>query len=378
MAEHSLAEPFEASGEWFLPDNETRRIHGTLAYTSDATELRLNDPLEPIQIGQVVRLGVDDIRKYPVIYGFTDAAEAVTVLDAWQAGSQLKISSGGSRMPVRLFGNIVVIGAHVKSEVQYSQMRSRVPGLEAWLSGKSLHLSVKEDWSFSLSGAKHHDEVIPVHELGGDLVLRSCSQLSPGAHAASIKTHGYVYIRPREPRLLNFYLEQVPRIMSLLTLVAGSQMSVDQIVLPTATAGQRVSVLVHYLSQKNCPFTQEHEFFLPRSALKECFAQILDNWFSRYPGVQSACGLALSVLNSDDLWPHVEFLALMQALEGFHRALYAGAYMDAGAYEEVRDTLLKAIPASVATSPSTCYWTVCQHRSEKRSLEAKATRQELG
>ena len=227
-------------------------------------------------------------------------------------------------------------------------MLCRVPGLEAWLSRHSIDGAFQAN-RLTVSVAERRDEAIPVHELGGDVVLRTGSKNSVGAHAVSIKTHGYICLRPREPLQLKWYFEQLPKVTSLLTLLAGSQMSVDQIALPTSIGTNRLSVLIRQFGdQKYCPFTQEHEFFLPRSALKDCFAQVLSNWFARYPGVQSACGLALSVINSDDLRPHVEFLSLMQALEGFHRALYAGTYEDAGEYEKVRDALLKAIPASVS------------------------------
>ena len=41
---------------------------------------------------------------------------------------------------------------------------------------------------------------------------------------------------------------------------------------------------------------------------------------------------------------HIEFLSLMQALEGFHRALYEGLYMDEQGYASVKKALGDAIP----------------------------------
>lgn len=54
--------------------------------------------------------------------------------------------------------------------------------------------------------------------------------------------------------------------------------------------------------------------------------------------------LALSVLSSDNLWLHVEFLSLMQALEGFHRATMPGLYTSEAEYEPVKQALNYAIP----------------------------------
>ena len=57
--------------------------------------------------------------------------------------------------------------------------------------------------------------------------------------------------------------------------------------------------------------------------------------------------LALSVLSSENLWLHVEFLSLMQALEGFHRATMTGLYTSKAAYEDIRQKLSNAIPENV-------------------------------
>jgi hypothetical protein len=95
--------------------------------------------------------------------------------------------------------------------------------------------------------------------------------------------------------------------------------------------------------------THHHEFFLARGAFAESFAGCLALWFENYRKVETPNGLAMSILASNTLWPHVEFLSLMQALEGFHRALYDGFYMCEKAYSQVEETMVKAIPAEVST-----------------------------
>jgi hypothetical protein len=79
--------------------------------------------------------------------------------------------------------------------------------------------------------------------------------------------------------------------------------------------------------------------------LETCF----QSWFEQYPRVETTCGLATSILAADDLWPQVEFVSLMQALEGLHRALFQGSYMNAAEYAQVERTLIDAIKALPAT-----------------------------
>lgn len=58
--------------------------------------------------------------------------------------------------------------------------------------------------------------------------------------------------------------------------------------------------------------------------------------------------LALSTMASEELWAHMQLLSLMQALEGLHRALFPGFYMDPTQYDLIRNELTDAIPKSVS------------------------------
>jgi hypothetical protein len=78
-------------------------------------------------------------------------------------------------------------------------------------------------------------------------------------------------------------------------------------------------------------------------------AKVIYTWFEKYPRVQIPSDLAISVLSSEELWHHVEFLSLMQALEGFHRGLYEGLYMDETGYHAVKQALGNAIPAELGS-----------------------------
>jgi hypothetical protein len=346
MADHSLDDPFDAIGEWFIPQNPDRRVGGTLSYNADRTQLKLNDRLQPLQGTTTFTIG-DPIQQYPIVQGVSTQGEAITVFDAWQDGFQINSSSGGVRMPESLISYMAVVGGYVTSDEKFAEMRCRIPGLEAWLSNRSIQVTA-HDKGFTLNVGEQPDEVTPVPEC--DLKWSVSSRSSLDTHAASIKTHGYVQLLPSEPRQLSWYFEQLQKITSLLTLLAGHQMPADQMTVPIGTLGQRASVLVNRMRAVSCPYTQEREFFLPRSKLENNFGPLVASWFSKYSKLQVPCHLALSVMQSGQPWTNVEFLSLMQALEGLHRSLYDGTYMAASDYERVRDTLSKAIPSEVSPS----------------------------
>src|SRR5438046_4905299 len=148
MVAHSLADPFDAMGEWFVPDRTNPPVAGRLSYGGHQTlqtTLCLNGPLVPIPVGAQVHLGVDDYRTYPVVHGVTNAGEAVSIIGASQGGLSIGISSGGARTPITLYCDIVLVGAHVTAETLYSEMLCRVPGLELWLGKRTVSGQIQQE-----------------------------------------------------------------------------------------------------------------------------------------------------------------------------------------------------------------------------------------
>lgn len=94
---------------------------------------------------------------------------------------------------------------------------------------------------------------------------------------------------------------------------------------------------------------QPHDFLLSRTAIGTPFAEYCNRWFELADRVEKPVSLAQSVLSSEELWLHVEFLSLMQVLEGLHRAIFDGNYMSEEAYAPVKSALIGAIPATVAS-----------------------------
>jgi hypothetical protein len=343
MAVRSLSVPFDVMGEWYLPAQPEQRVGGTLSYEAEQTELRLNNALLPI-VGEI---RADTQRRYPVVHGVTAQGEAVTLLDAVQAGFSLNFSSGGVRTPESLLAPLAIFGAYVTSETAYKELRCRIPGLHAWLRNKSIEVSHGED-AMSVSVMNFADETTPVPAIDAELSWRFSAKGTHDVHVLSIAAEGWVTVRPHEPQQSTWFLDQIPKITSLLALLAGPQMPMDQLVLNVGTP-HPMYLLLSRLDEKYCNASTGSHFFITRGALGSAFADVVAEWFRLYPTIQYPCSLAMSVMGSADLWSHVEFLSLMQALEGLHRALYNGTYMDPSSYVNVQGALVDAIPKSVSS-----------------------------
>jgi ApeA N-terminal domain 1 len=91
-----------------------------------------------------------------------------------------------------------------------------------------------------------------------------------------------------------------------------------------------------------------HEFYMPRLDMGKSLEDVIQRWFEVYDKIMFPSQLAISVMVSENLWLHVEFLSLIQALEGFHRSLSDGLYILPKDYEAIESALVNAIPSNVS------------------------------
>jgi hypothetical protein len=337
-----MSEIFETVGKWFLPNTPDRQVAGTLSCKAERIELTLADSLRPMQSGPL-RF---DVVRYPVVHGVTRELEAFSLFRCTRIGTSLRFASGGSGQPETLWTHLAVEGAMLTEHQVYPELRCRIPGLQVWLSPNITQL-VRDAKGFTFRVNKLPTETIAIPSIDAELDFDIDVSGAPGHSRTTIDTSGWLHVRPREPKLLSWFLEQLWKITSLLALMAEKPMPPDRIELKVDTHGFVLSVLVPRPSVQYCNHAQHHDFFVSRTRLNDSLSSIVEKWFELFARVEKPVDLALSTIASDELWPHVKFLSLLQALEGLHRALFPGHYMDATRYEVVRCTLVKAIPSSV-------------------------------
>lgn len=352
MADRALNEVFDAVGEWHLPETPEQKIAGTLRYSPHRTELHLNEAFQPLRGS--VHVG-DDSQFYAQIYGVTREGEAMTLLNAQRTGVSFAFGSGGLRQPERVLSSCLLVGAHVPPDFVYPKVRFRVPGLQVWLSRPIVEQSHLHDdgaggLTFSYHVRRLPEETTRVPRIDASLLWgNSWRAKADPFTSVSVTVSGWITIHPDAPRTLEWYMEQQRELTTMLAFLAGAPMSPDCIQASTDESHHEVSAMVALHDAKYCPYTNLDDFYMPRNAMGIDLALVVGNWFERYPKVHKPSQLALSVLASERLWLHVEFLSLIQALEGFHRGLFDGNYMTDEEYDSVKKALGDAIPPEVSS-----------------------------
>jgi len=292
---------------------------------------------------------------YPVIHGLTREAEAVTVINAWRSGWGLHVQSGGVRNPETVRSGLVFVGAWLEQDCLFAEMTFRVPGLPLWWSEPVIRCTIPgsaetgSEWSCRVQRPAKQTTAIASSGVSFDWGF-SFHVESDFFTSATVNAWGLVTLRGSEPRPAEWYLHEFEKVSMMLAFLAGSPMSADYIETPTARPHQTASVIVAVRDTGYCPYKGPSEFFVLRSNMGVDLSRAIGRWLEVYPRVEAPSQLALSILGSNTLWDHVEFLSLMQALEGFHRSVVGGEYLSKEAYEPTREALSAAIPVGLEAS----------------------------
>jgi hypothetical protein len=384
MARHAIPDSVDFVGEWFLPieGENSKQIPGTLSWSSGRALLQLNDAFIPLR-GPFFG---DEEHHYQAIHGTTTNNNIVSVLRALRTGTHINFGQAGFRESERLISSWVIVGAHVAPQTRYSEIRFRIPGLQIWLGRSGVRQTILPKTENSPAGV-----IYQIDGLAEETTSIPCLNMAIGwgidrnfsgdlITDITVKTSACLRIKPHEPQNIDWFLTQLSKASTLLAFISGTPMAPDHVSAIVADTGQEVEILVALREAKCCTFSREWDFFMLRPDMVSDMADIFIRWFEIYDSIAMPSQLALSVLSSEKLWLHVEFLSLMQALEGFHRATTPGLYVTEEQYEPIHQALSNAIPKFVRKDHREALKSRIRYGNEvslRKRLDALVSRLEL-
>jgi hypothetical protein len=320
---YPITEPVEFAGDWFLSGAEgVKRIAGTLSWSSQQASLALHDAFTPLS-GTFYG---DEVRSYPVVYGTTIKSQLITMLAASGVPQGINFGPAGIKQHERVVSSLVVLGAHVTPDTLYSEIRVRIPGLQIWIGRTGIRQTFISKTEHSSAGMIYQidglpEEMMEVPSLPATLGWGVDKNFSGDlVSEISVRSSACLRIQPKQPQNLDWYFSQIGKATTLLAFMAGSPMSPDNITAKVADSNLEVEVLVALRDAKYCEHKSGNNFYMLRNDMDADLGAVFIKWFDLCDTFDAPSQLALGVLYSKDLWLHVEFLTLMQALEGFHRA----------------------------------------------------------
>jgi hypothetical protein len=334
MKDRSLLDAFEKGGNWWYEDNPKLRIPGRLAYGESGVRLELAGWFQEASSNLYRNLWGTRLN----ILGILEDGKQCTVLSPIPA----EVPTG----PVQelavfasLVANRLCIGAHFKSDEGWSlsSMSVRYSHLERWAG----HRGFTVDWAtgngphrvsipsvpFELFGVNAHPRKVRISLISfTELTYTPLTRLQCDHHVD-------LQIAPEEPpQSFEWYHQLLRDCQNLLTLLVGGA------VYPTMVngfkdaakpvlqgAGSDGIVNIYFRPLRSDSGDTPPSGTIPLSYLHDSIASVFEAWLVNAERLRPVNELLCGTYYHRGPYAEAEFLALMQALEAFHRRERKGA-----------------------------------------------------
>jgi hypothetical protein len=340
-SEGGCFDSFELRGKWWLPDAPNDRVHGTVTYSpAQRITLRLDGKFQQPELQNILTL---QPFKAECILGETVEEEFVTL--------HRTFASEVSRTDT-FTANALVTGERFSSASDFliSGALIAYTNLEEWASVRLLKTesgATAESFCVAVPTSAVNlftvKNTAPFQSLA--LIAMVQSSLVEGNFSAKLRaSFDCDFQRP-------LFLREAEGIFIklgyLLSILQGQAAHVSRVGLKISGADgvPRTANLFRVPRIKEPQPLNGNEMNLSLGELSDHATCLFGSWFTNAIVLDPICDLLVGTYgNRTD---RTKFLALAQALEGFHRGAYGGAYTSRASYEPIRESLCAAIPADL-------------------------------
>ncbi len=344
-----MNESFEYKGYWWLPENEERRIAGTLKYSPE------DGPILEL-IGSFWDLpGLQKVKGPDIILGKSDNGKLITLFG--YGGRKDKISFPGlSCTTVRM--QIVFIGFHFKKreDLVFDSLSINYNYLNEWYTENPFSV----EWGLPKSYKIHYQQPAPLIVELQEFKISLEPELSVNhQRAGDINLKYFVYLKIEGDRknhfedLMNF-MEKLRNFISLGVKrpIYSNKVKVktDKYVIK-GQDGKELNPLIDVFYKKRRKEYMEKtlipsDLLFSFNDIKSQFKNCLKKWIEIDELIKPVKDLYFGTLYNPRMFLENKFLNLVQALETYHSRRYKGSYsINPKEFGEIVGKILEVIPS---------------------------------
>lgn len=353
-----LSELFTRRGMWWLPSTHGVRVPGTMTYNPDVEiKLELDGTLR-----QEMPKGTFEHLQIPIILGETLDGKCCTMVDTHESNYQIN-TPGGVNSSFFCF-QLFVGHKHVDPMItEYESALVSLTDLGGWVNRNPFTdqntFGQKNGASATVTYVMPPIIAATVSPLDAVISIESSFDGKMEYQARILRHSECLRIIPRAPKKSEWYRALLFKLRVLLSLLVGRPTFFLRIQLCTDANAMPESggkVLRHYvdLCIRQSGHKKEKEL-LPREipftypAVAAIWSTMLNTWYSKVSGLETLVGLVFGVSVNRSTPVEFQFLALIQAIESYHRTCGSDSYVSDADYESIKMALTDAIPSCVGS-----------------------------
>ena len=336
MVKIDLDQKLEYKGYWYLPSAPDNRVAGELIYY----------PNEKIVLELLGCFGEYGNNQEDVIYGRTADGKEITLINNIRS---LKINSSADFPLVRYSCNFMVIGKHVKGldEKRSYWATARIPELSFWCQPEAITTTMffdkNNNWkmtnlSFSTEFRSRKNIISNVKINENTTIKIKMTVRYNGDHfAPEVEQYSYLEIRKKGKTSIKEIVSDIfmfEQFLSLATLniVKSSKITLFDKSTYQQIEGTRFYSEIHFIhafsERKNLEKVEEKSFrcLFDYNLIKDLYPEIIKKWYNEPTELAPIRYHLISSLEKKRYYSSVDFLIIVQALEGFCRRFRSRKY----------------------------------------------------
>ena len=347
-----IKEEFKESGDFWLPSEPDRKVHGTLSISDGGTiELEV-DGLFNDEIEALLRDRLEPIER---IVGDIDGL--VTLDDCYYKTQTISLGGGRSKSFIHVGRVFTGVGYDEGESPCFNTLTFSVEGIDEWVGISGINVEPHfEESAATISYQLPED--ISINLDNGMQLLITFGWTPPGfpvIKEATISQKTYFKLVSEDARELDDFVSVAHKITTLLCFAIDKTVSLDSM---EATAdnlcqdlgrGQTrlVPVNIYYSSRpysKDEPKIYQHDMLFRFGQMQNDAGRKINNWIEAYERINPTFDLYFSAQIGTQPYSDARFLTLAQGLEAYHRRTSDEKQMDEAEFEKLVKNLVDQCP----------------------------------
>lgn len=347
-----LKEEIKRSGHFWLPSNPDRKVPGKLTILyGGRIELEIDGPFDE-SIETLKHFLDNEDPRIERILGRVEKDGAVTLFDCFYTSWNI---SFGAPLKSRIFARTAILGIHCEDKaLTINTLQFSIEGIDEWVGINSIALEHNENEKTStIKAAQPHEISV---KLSNDLMLiiRILSSISIILmKEAKITQKIYLKLVSCEGRTIEEMISIAHKVTMLVSFATSRNVSIEDVQARserfTNEDGKPKQFSLFYQSR---PFSLDKPkididrmlFRYPQISTNP--EMVFQNWFKAYETNRPTIELYFSAVHDGYSFIDGKFLALVQAMESYHRRTSDETVMAEKDYEQLCNTLLVNCPAA--------------------------------
>lgn len=342
-----MIENFENKGIWWLSDNPSEKISGSLKFIpSEGAVLDLMGTFKEIQDRDIRNLNTFNPE---IILGISLTGEKITLHKCFETKTQKSTSFEGDNISATstissFYSSNVFLGAHFekKEDIKFKTLSIQYTYLEKWVNISGFTKQFGEEGEVVIKYKPPHS-IQAIIDSDLKIFIDFQSNYSSSVHKEPIiKQKTCLRIEPSEEKSLDELLKIMYHIQNFISL------GVTEPVFPLVIIGRteankrligtnvdyppvKIIYALNYIT-KEVDTLHRFQMLFTFDDISDRFEYFIKNWLGKIELLEPIYYLYFGTIYNPNLYLQHQFLNLTQAIESYHRRVYGGEYQEKNKY----------------------------------------------